>query len=105
MLWGAGIRAEYLPSTRLSAKSSRTAVGAGGAGGVWSAVGLEGVTEACSKVGVPFVVVVRVHTLVTKRAVKVSRTVFFPLTGGFCFLRHCPSARHAADYDITAHPC
>ena len=35
--------------------------------------GLEGAAAACLNAGIPFVVVVRPHTLVSKRAVKVKR--------------------------------
>lgn len=42
---------------------SRAGTGRGG--------GLEGAAEACMTAGIPFIVVVRPHTLVSKRAVKV----------------------------------
>ncbi|CAM9255688.1 unnamed protein product [Ascophyllum nodosum] len=58
-LWASGVRAEYLGSDALV----RAGAGRGG--------GLEGAAAACLNAGIPFVVVVRPHTLVSKRAVKV----------------------------------
>lgn len=58
-LWAGGVRAEYLPTDALV----REGAGRGG--------GLEGVSEACLSAGIPFVVVVRPHALVAKKAVKV----------------------------------
>ncbi|CBJ48836.1 eIF-2alpha kinase GCN2 similar to Eukaryotic translation initiation factor 2-alpha kinase 4 (GCN2-li [Ectocarpus siliculosus] len=58
-LWAGGIRAEYLATDALV----RAGAGKGG--------GLEGAAEACLSLGIPFVVVVRPHTLVAKKAVKV----------------------------------
>ncbi|CAM9886395.1 unnamed protein product [Ectocarpus sp. 4 AP-2014] len=58
-LWAGGIRAEYLATDALV----RAGAGKGG--------GLEGAAEACLSLGIPFVVVVRPHTLAAKKAVKV----------------------------------
>lgn len=58
-LWAGGVRAEYLPSDALV----RAGAGRGG--------GLDGVAEACLTAGIPYVVVVRQHTLVSKMVVKV----------------------------------
>ncbi|CAM9232741.1 unnamed protein product, partial [Scytosiphon promiscuus] len=58
-LWAGGIRAEYLATDALVRAGARK-------GG-----GLEGAAEACLSLGIPFVVVVRPHTLVAKKAVKV----------------------------------
>eukprot|EP00752_Nemacystus_decipiens_P009926 g8853.t3 len=58
-LWAGGIRAEYLATDALV----RAGAGKGG--------GLEGAAEACLSLGIPFVVVVRPHTLLAKKAVKV----------------------------------
>lgn len=63
-LWAGGVRAEYLPTDTL------VMAGAG------RERGLEGVNEACSSAGIPFVVVVRPHTLVAKKAVKVPNIYF-----------------------------
>ncbi|CAM9950123.1 unnamed protein product, partial [Sphacelaria rigidula] len=58
-LWAGGVRAEYLPTDALV----RAGAGRGG--------GLDGVNDACATAGIPFIVVVRPHTLVAKKAVKV----------------------------------
>lgn len=59
--------------------------------------GLEGAAEACLSLGIPFVVVVRPHTLVAKKAVKVG--------GGF---RRCTRLFHLASVigglDLASHP-